>query len=238
MYNQYNQGSGYGGGGSFNNQGNYGGGGSFGNEGSGYGGGGSFNNPGAYGGGGSFDQGGNSGGGAFDNPMMNQYNQNPMMNQYNQNPMMNQYNQNPMMNQYNQNPMMNQYNQPTVGTEFSGSFMNYDIPHIHPIQVQNFYSNLRCDMCGKMGDGTICYSCRNCDLDLCQDCSSRLLFAPYKNVHPHQLYLTKRNNWICDHCKTSGKNLSMYCSQCDYDCCTDCYTNGINSRNNGICGPQ
>ena len=45
MYNQYNQGSGYGGGGSFNNQGNYGGGGS-------------FNNPGAYGGGGSFDQGG------------------------------------------------------------------------------------------------------------------------------------------------------------------------------------
>ena len=257
MQNQYNQGSGYGGGGSFGNeQGGYGGGGSFGNEQEGYGGGGSFGNEQeGYGGGGSFgnDQGGCGGGGSFGNPMMDQYNQNPMMNQYNQNPMMNQYNQNPMMDQYNQNPMMNQYNQnpmmnqyeqnpmmnqynqPSVGQEFSGSFMNYTIPHIHSISAQTFNSNLRCDMCGKVGDNTICYSCRDCDLDICQDCSGNLLCAPSQNVHPHQLYLTKRNNWSCDLCKQTGKNLSMYCSQCDFDCCTDCYTNGNAYKYDDVC---
>ncbi len=222
MQNQYNQGSGYGGGGSFGDeQGGYGGGGSFGNEQGGYGGGGSFGNEqGGYGGGGSFgnDQGGSGGGGSFGNPMMDQYNQNPMM------------------NQYDQNPMMNQYNQPSVGQEFSGSFMNYTIPHIHSIAAQTFNSNLRCDMCGKIGDETICYSCRDCDLDICQDCSGNLLCAPSQNVHPHQLYLTKRNNWVCDNCKSRGKNLSMYCSQCDYDCCTNCYING--TRYNGSCFPQ
>ena len=226
MQNQYNQGSGYGGGGSFGDeQEGYGGGGSFGNEQEGYGGGGSFGN----------DQGGSGGGGSFGNPMMDQYNQNPMMNQYNQNPMMNQYNQNPMMNQYDQNPMMNQYNQPSVGQEFSGSFMNYTIPHIHSISAQTFNSNLRCDMCGKIGDETICYSCRDCDLDICQDCSGNLLCAPSQNVHPHQLYLTKRNNWSCDLCKQTGKNLSMYCSQCDFDCCTDCYTNGNAYKYDDVC---
>jgi hypothetical protein len=226
MQNQYNQGSGYGGGGSFGDeQEGYGGGGSFGNEQEGYGGGGSFGN----------DQGGSGGGGSFGNPMMDQYNQNPMMNQYNQNPMMNQYNQNPMMNQYDQNPMMNQYNQPSVGQEFSGSFMNYTIPHIHSIAAQTFNSNLRCDMCGKIGDETICYSCRDCDLDICQDCSGNLLCAPSQNVHPHQLYLTKRNNWSCDLCKQTGKNLSMYCSQCDFDCCTDCYTNGNAYKHDDVC---
>ncbi len=238
MQNQYNQGSGYGGGGSFGDeQEGYGGGGSFGNEQEGYGGGGSFGN----------EQGGSGGGGSFgnpmmdqynQNPMMNQYNQNPMMNQYNQNPMMNQYNQNPMMNQYDQNPMMNQYNQPSVGQEFSGSFMNYTIPHIHSIAAQTFNSNLRCDMCGKIGDETICYSCRDCDLDICQDCSGNLLCAPSQNVHPHQLYLTKRNNWSCDLCKQTGKNLSMYCSQCDFDCCTDCYIKGYVRKNDDVCGPQ
>ena len=195
MQNQYNQGSGYGGGGSF------------GDEQEGYGGGGSFGN----------EQGGSGGGGSFGNPMMDQYNQNPMM------------------NQYDQNPMMNQYNQPSVGQEFSGSFMNYTIPHIHSIAAQTFNSNLRCDMCGKIGDETICYSCRDCDLDICQDCSGSLLCAPGQNVHPHQLYLTKRNNWSCDLCKQTGKNLSMYCSQCDFDCCTDCYTNGNAYKHDDVC---
>ncbi len=208
MQNQYNQGSGYGGGGSFGDeQEGYGGGGSFGNEQEGYGGGGSFGN----------DQGGSGGGGSFGNPMMDQYNQNPMM------------------NQYDQNPMMNQYNQPSVGQEFSGSFMNYTIPHIHSIAAQTFNSNLRCDMCGKIGDETICYSCRDCDLDICQDCSGSLLCAPSQNVHPHQLYLTKRDNWSCDLCKQTGKNLSMYCSQCDFDCCTDCYTNGNAYKHDDVC---
>ena len=214
MQNQYNQGGGYGGGGSFGNQGaGYAGGGSFGDPGNGYG-----------------------GGGSFDNPMANQYNQNPMANQYYQNPMANQYNQSPMINQYNQNPMMNQYQEPSVGQEFSGSYMNCTIPHIHPIKAQTFSNNLRCDICGVSGNGTICYSCRTCDMDICQNCCGKILYAPLQNVHHHQLYLTKRNNWVCDNCKSRGKNLSMYCSQCDYDCCTNCYING--TRYNGSCFPQ
>ena len=205
MQNQYNQGGGYGGGGSFGNQGaGYAGGGSFGDPGNGYG-----------------------GGGSFDNPMANQYNQNPMANQYNQSP---------MINQYNQNPMMNQYQEPSVGQEFSGSYMNCTIPHIHPIKAQTFSNNLRCDICGVSGNGTICYSCRTCDMDICQNCCGKILYAPLQNVHHHQLYLTKRNNWVCDNCKSRGKNLSMYCSQCDYDCCTNCYING--TRYNGSCFPQ
>ena len=196
MQNQYNQGGGYGGGGSFGNQGaGYAGGGSFGDPGNGYG-----------------------GGGSFDNPMANQYNQSPMI------------------NQYNQNPMMNQYQEPSVGQEFSGSYMNCTIPHIHPIKAQTFSNNLRCDICGVSGNGTICYSCRTCDMDICQNCCGKILYAPLQNVHHHQLYLTKRNNWVCDNCKSRGKNLSMYCSQCDYDCCTNCYING--TRYNGSCFPQ
>ena len=259
MQNQYNQGGGYGGGGSFGNQGaGYAGGGSFGDPGNGYGGGGSFDNPMAN----QYNQNPMSNqynqnpmanqynqnpmanqynqnpmaNQYYQNPMANQYNQNPMANQYNQNPMMNQYNQSPMINQYNQNPMMNQYQEPSVGQEFSGSYMNCTIPHIHPIKAQTFSNNLRCDICGVSGNGTICYSCRTCDMDICQNCCGKILYAPLQNVHHHQLYLTKRNNWVCDNCKSRGKNLSMYCSKCDYDCCTNCYING--TRYNGSCFPQ
>ena len=131
---------------------------------------------------------------------------------------------------------MNQYQEPSVGQEFSGSYMNCTIPHIHPIKAQTFSNNLRCDICGVSGNGTICYSCRTCDMDICQNCCGKILYAPLQNVHHHQLYLTKRNNWVCDNCKSRGKNLSMYCSKCDYDCCTNCYING--TRYNGSCFPQ
>ena len=109
--------------------------------------------------------------------------------------------------------------------------MNYTIPHIHPIKEQTFSSNLRCDICGTTGNGTICYSSRICDMNIWQNCSGKILYTPVQNIYHHQLYLSERNNWVCDNCKGRGKNLSMFCSQCDYDCCTDCYINV--SRFNG-----
>ena len=44
--------------------------------------------------------------------------------------------------------------------------MNYTIHHIHPIKEQTFSSNLRCDICGTTGNGTICYSSRIYDMNI------------------------------------------------------------------------
>ena len=79
--------------------------------------------------------------------------------------------------------------------------MNQTIPHVHPVVSQDFTSRYRCDICKRLGDETICYSCRTCDMDICQICCNKLLCAPQKNRHQHQLYLTKRENWHCDHRK-------------------------------------
>ena len=117
----------------------------------------------------------------------------------------------------------------SAGQQFSGSFSGQIIPHIHPVLSQIFANNYYCDMCKKRGDGSICYSCRQCDMDICQNCCSRLLYAPKNNRHQHQLYLTKRSGWVCDICKGRNKNLSMYCQQCDFDCCTNCYSLGYNA---------
>ncbi len=117
----------------------------------------------------------------------------------------------------------------SAGQQFSGSFSGQIIPHIHPVLSQVFANNFICDMCGKRGDGSICYSCRQCDMDICQNCCSRLLYAPKNNRHQHQLYLTKRSGWVCDVCKGRNKTLSMYCQQCDFDCCTNCYSLGYNA---------
>ena len=201
--------------------------------------------------------------GQYQQPMTNQYQQ-PMTGQYQQ-PMTSQYQQ-PMTGQYQQ-PMTNQYQQSssmpqvfksavsmanqyqnassmppsyniTVNQQFTGSYMNQTIPHVHPVVSQLFNSNYICDMCKRRGDGSMCYACRLCDMDICQYCCSKLLYAPQKNRHQHQLYLTKRNNWVCDLCRGRNKTLSMYCSICDYDCCIDCYIKGYTKSNNDVCGVQ
>ena len=190
---------------------------------------------------------GQSGGGSWGSGMENQYNQGQsgggswgggMENQYNQGQsgggswgggMENQYNQDQSGGGSWGSGMENQYNQP--GSVFSGVFSGVAIPHMHPVTSQVFEGNLKCDMCGKFGDGSLCYSCRDCDMDLCQTCCSKLLYAPPKNLHHHPLMLTKRDGWACDICKNTGNALSMYCQECDYDCCTDCYCKDYNSNN-------
>ena len=199
--------------------------------------------------------------GQYQQPLMQgQYQQPQMVNQYQQPPMTSQYQQQPMVNQYQHSSSMpkvlesasqmaNQYqnvssmppaNKITANQQFQGTYMNQTIPHVHPVVSQNFTSRYRCDMCKRLGDGTICYSCRQCDMDICQICCNKLLCAPQKNRHQHQLYLTKRQNWNCDLCRKRGQNLSMYCSMCDYDCCIDCYIKGYTQPKNSAdaCGVQ
>ena len=169
--------------------------------------------------------------GQYQQPQMQgQYQQPPMQGQYQQ-PMVNQYQQPPMINQYQHSssmpkvfksaaPMANQYhssssmppvvNKITANQQFQGTYMNQTIPHVLPVVSQDFTSRYRCDICKRLGDGTICYSCRTCDMDICQICCNKLLCAPQKNRHQHQLYLTKRENWYCDLCQKRGQNISMY----------------------------
>jgi len=134
---------------------------------------------------------------------------------------------NTTLNQYKHSSSMPLQNDIKIGEVLKEEYNNHKIPHIHPINSQNFTSNYRCDICLKSGDNSICYSCRSCDLDICKKCCSKIFNAPERNIHIHQLYLTKRINWICDICKERNKNISMYCSSCDFDCCINCYFNGI-----------
>ena len=98
------------------------------------------------------------------------------------------------------------------------------LAHKHPIAPQQFHEPLICDLCLLQGGSThgMCFSCRLCDIDLCEGCYNQLILCP-NNKHNHILYLAKRN-YICNICGNSFKNnISMYCSFCDYDVCMNCY---------------
>ena len=98
------------------------------------------------------------------------------------------------------------------------------LAHKHPIAPQQFHKGLGCDLCYLMGDTSHgkCYSCRFCDIDLCEGCYNQLILCP-KNKHNHILYLTKRD-YGCNICRKLFQNtISMYCSSCDYDVCMNCY---------------
>jgi hypothetical protein len=49
--------------------------------------------------------------------------------------------------------------------------------------------------------------------------------------HPHRLLFTNKRNypgsgdWICDQCRLhyKGKDKSLWCRECGYDICSDCY---------------
>ena len=127
----------------------------------------------------------------------------------------------------------------TVNQQFTGTYMNQTIPHAHPVVSQLFSSNFRCDMCRRMGDVSMCYSYRLCDMDIYQICFSKIFYAPQKNRHPHQLlYLAKRKNWYVIFVKKGIKIFLMYYAPCDFDCCTDCNMKGYIRKNDDVCGPQ
>ena len=142
--------------------------------------------------------------GQYQQPMINQYQQPPMVNQYQHSSSMPKVFKSaaPMANQYHSSSSMPPVvNKITANQQFQGTYMNQTIPHVHPVVSQDFTSRYRCDICKRLGDGTICYSCRTCDMDICQICCNKLLCAPQKNRHQHQLYLTKRENLHYDHRK-------------------------------------
>ncbi len=49
-------------------------------------------------------------------------------------------------------------------------------------------------------------------------------------LHPHNLSITLRNDWICDLCSFRQKKTetSFYCKDCDFDCCFNCMKLALN----------
>jgi hypothetical protein len=132
-----------------------------------------------------------------------------------------------------------QYGMSQQGAQPQQQFMNQNnsIPHEHQVSNGILNSRLKCDICGNHGTNQPCYSCRQCDLDICQDCCNKIFFSTQKNIHPHQLLLiTHKNDWLCNVCRNYSRKVSMNCKNCNYNCCINCYSKGyVHSNNNNQC---
>ena len=99
-----------------------------------------------------------------------------------------------------------------------------NIVHKHPLSSQQFHEPLKCDLCGLKGGPNhgICFSCPSCDIDFCEGCFNQLNLCP-NNKHDHFLVLERRN-YKCDKCGNNyNDKVSIYCSNCDFDVCLNCY---------------
>ena len=132
-----------------------------------------------------------------------------------------------------------QYGMSQQGAQPQQQFMNQNnsIPHEHQVSNGILNSRLKCDICGNHGTNQPCFSCRQCDLDICQDCCNKIFFSTQKNIHPHQLLLiTHKNDWLCNVCRNYSRKVSMNCKNCNYNCCINCYSKGyVHSNNNNQC---
>jgi pentatricopeptide repeat protein len=81
-----------------------------------------------------------------------------------------------------------------------------------------------CDFCKKSENGMGAV-CQICGFNFCGSCYNRLTTQiPNQARHNHPLSMSKRTFWKCDICKNSFNNIiSMFCKQCDFDCCIDCF---------------
>ena len=71
------------------------------------------------------------------------------------------------------------------------------------------------------------HNCSKCDLNICENCFKSYKVPENNKNHKHNLVLLKRGFWICDLCnKKYHRTISMYCDECDYDCCLNCYCKG------------
>ena len=100
--------------------------------------------------------------------------------------------------------------------------------HPHPIDL-TLVEKKECNICLKIIENRNVYNCVKCDLNICIDCFENKIkicnIDKEKKVHKHNLVLLKRGFWICDHCnKKYHRTISMYCEECDYDCCLYCYS--------------
>ena len=101
-----------------------------------------------------------------------------------------------------------------------------DPENIHEHEL-NYIQNLNntCTICYNNIGNNPGYKCDKCDAVLCEDCSNQVFGGEKKTtLHPHQLLLTYRNNWLCDFCRISfNKASSFCCKKCDFDACYSCY---------------
>ena len=104
---------------------------------------------------------------------------------------------------------------------------NFFSSHNHPIEKSEIKEK-ECNLCLEKinGEG---YSCIQCNLNICKPCSEKLLKLPSFNpkIHKDKLEMQKRAYWRCDYCcKVYHRQISMYCENCDFDCCIECYSKG------------
>ena len=128
-----------------------------------------------------------------------------------------------------------QYGMSQQGAQPQQQFMNQNnsIPHEHPVSNGILTTMLKCDICGNHGTNQPCYSCRQCDLDICQNCCNKIFFSTQKNIHHHQLLLiTHKSDWLCNVCRNYSRKVSMNCKNCNYNCCINCYSKGYVHSNN------
>jgi hypothetical protein len=99
-----------------------------------------------------------------------------------------------------------------------------DSAHEHPLNYQQ-QINDQCKICLQNVGGQAGYTCGQCKLILCLNCSNRVFYGnKQKAAHKHPLALRFRNSWKCDLCKKLYKGVaSFYCKQCDFDACDKCY---------------
>ena len=144
--------------------------------------------------------------------------------------------QQPMYPQQQPTYPQQQYGMSQQGAQPQQQFMNQNnsIPHEHPVSNGILTTMLKCDICGNHGTNQPCYSCRQCDLDICQNCCNKIFFSTQKNIHHHQLLLiTHKSDWLCNVCRNYSRKVSMNCKNCNYNCCINCYSKGyVHSNNN------
>ena len=143
--------------------------------------------------------------------------------------------QQPMYPQQQPTYPQQQYGMSQQGAQPQQQFMNQNnsIPHEHPVSNGILTTMLKCDICGNHGTNQPCYSCRQCDLDICQNCCNKIFFSTQKNIHHHQLLLiTHKSDWLCNVCRNYSRKVSMNCKNCNYNCCINCYSKGYVHSNN------
>ena len=107
--------------------------------------------------------------------------------------------------------------------------------HPHTINLV-LIEKKECNICLKIIEKKNVYNCPQCDLNICEECFENKIkncnIDKENNIHKHKLTLLKRGFWICDPCnKKYHRTISMYCEECDYDCCIDCYSKGKELKN-------
>lgn len=126
--------------------------------------------------------------------------------------------------------------QPQQGNNFIPQEQNYyqqgyqeeelqpESEHEHPLNYEEKLFE-KCKLCLQNIGGNAGYKCKDCPIVLCLNCSDKIFYGnKNKQIHQHELFLKDRNNWNCQICKKhKTENASFYCSQCNFECCDECF---------------